>query len=360
MPLKVIRRHGSPNWYIRGSVRGVDVDESAKTDSREQAEAFKAKREWEIVNRELGGNRSATPFVEAAVAYMESGGERRFVNRLLDHFGATPLSQIQQAEVEACARKLYPGLKPSTLNRMVYTPVSAIISHAAKRGRAERPSFERPKQPKGRVRWLDYHEADRLIDACAPHLKPLVTFLFYTGCRVGEALKLDWRDVDLKRRHAAFLDTKNGESRGIPLHDRAFFALANLQHREGAVFLRPARRPIAIPGVPPLKRRPIPGAFDPYEPKDGVGGQIKTAFKGACRRAGITNFHPHDCRHTWATWHYIANRDLRALQELGGWKTITMVQRYAHVNAEHLAASVQRIGAEVGDGLPGVEKSERG
>jgi integrase len=129
-----------------------------------------------------------------------------------------------------------------------------------------------------------------------------------------------------RRSHAAFLDTKNGESRGIYLHPRAMAAMANLKHRQGAVFRRPDGKT--------------------YETKDDGGGQIKTAFNGACRRAGIGNFHPHDCRHTWATWHYAANRDLRALMELGGWKSIAMVQRYTHINAGHLAASVLNIGEE--------------
>jgi integrase len=354
MSLKITRRHGSPNWYIRGSVRGVDVDESAKTTNREQAEAFKAKREWEIVNRDLGGGRAVATFLEAVDAYLDKGGEGRFIQPLLNHFGSKPLSEIGQAEVEACAQKLYPGLRPATINRMVFTPVSAIMTHAAKRKLCHRPAFDRPKQPKGRVQWLTLAEADRLIEACSDHLRPVVIFLFYTGCRVSEALDLDWRDVDLRRSHATFLDTKNGDDRGIFLHPKAFAALANLKHREGPVFLRPARRPNRKPGEPALKRRPEPDAMVPYKPKDGEGGQIKTAFKGACRRAKIKNFHPHDCRHTWATWHYAANRDLRALMELGGWKTMSMVQRYTHINADHLAASVLRIGHNSGDSTSAV------
>jgi integrase len=337
MPLKVVRRHGSPFYYLRGSVRGKLVDESTKVGDRAQAEAIRAKREWEIINRDLGGRRAAQTFLEAAVAYMEAGGEARFIKPLLDHFRTKPLSEIGQDEVERAALKLYSGLKPASVNRMVFTPVSAIIAFAAKRGRAERPSFARPKQPRGRVRWATHEEAETLIAASAPHLAPLVAFLFYTGARVGEALALDWRDVDLKRAHCAFLDTKNDERRGIYLHPKALAALANLKHRDGRVFRRPDGRL--------------------YEPKDHSGGQIKTAFRSACRRAGLKDFHPHDCRHTYATWHYMANRDLRALQELGGWKSLAMVQRYAHVSAEHLAASVLRIGGNYGDADPKPDNS---
>ena len=69
---------------------------------------------------------------------------------------------------------------------------------------------------------MDHFRGSRqLISCCAPHLAPLVTFMLFTGCRIGEALALDWRDVDLSRAHAAFLDTKNGDRRGTPLHPRA-------------------------------------------------------------------------------------------------------------------------------------------
>jgi integrase len=50
------------------------------------------------------------------------------------------------------------------------------------------------------------------------------------------------------------------------------------------------------------------------------------------RRAGIKDFRVHDCRHTFATWHYAVHHDLIALQRLGGWRTLGMVSRYAHAN----------------------------
>jgi site-specific recombinase XerD len=39
----------------------------------------------------------------------------------------------------------------------------------------------------------------------------------------------------------------------------------------------------------------------------------------------------------------MAGVDLRAVQELGGWKTLSMVQRYSHLAPERLAAAVERI-----------------
>ncbi len=174
------------------------------------------------------------------------------------------------------------------------------------------------------MRWITPEEADRLIACCPPHLAPMVAFMFFTGCRVGEAMALDWRDVDLKRAHAVFLETKNGDRRGTRVYPRVLAALSSLSDRTGGVFRR--------------------SNGEPYAEGDSMSGRINEQFKAACDRAGIKDFRPHDCRHTWATWHYAANRDLTALMTLGGWRTVTMVPRYAHVNVSNLAPGVLKLG----------------
>ena len=85
-----------------------------------------------------------------------------------------------------------------------------------------------------------------------------------------------------------------------------------------------------------------------------AGNRMRKAFAAACRRAGIKNFTPHCCRHTWATWHYAKNHDLLALQRLGGWKSLAMVTRYAHVNVGELAQTIDNLpwpeaGGKLGD-----------
>jgi integrase len=66
------------------------------------------------------------------------------------------------------------------------------------------------------------------------------------------------------------------------------------------------------------------------------------AWRNALREAGIENFCRHDLRHTWASWHVQTGTPLHVLQELGGWSSIKMVQRYAHLSGEHLRAWVER------------------
>lgn len=324
MPLKLFKgRHGSPNYYMRGTVRGIRVDESTGTSSRTKAEEVRAKRESELLEQSIHGRRAVATFASAALSYMQIGGDGRYLTPLIEHFGNTKLSLIDQAAIDRAARIIKPKAAPSTVNRQIHTPISTVLKHANMRGWCDLKQIERPKQPKGKTRWLTVEEAQRLIRECSEHLAPLVVFLLYTGARLSEGLYLNWKQVDLERAHVIFLDTKNGEDRGVPLHPNAVAALANMSHRVGPVFRKP-------------DGQPYPRNLD-------GGGQIKTAFQGACRRAKLSGVSPHTLRHTWATWYYQEHRDLARLMELGGWKSLAMVQRYAHVNSSHNAASVNAL-----------------
>jgi integrase len=328
MSLKLVKRPKSPNWIMRGTVRGLSIEESTGVADKKLAEEIRARREVELLTESIFGKATTVTFAHAVADYLEHGaGNKRFIAPLLDHFKTTLLREIDQHAIDVAAKKLYPKAGAATRNRQVYTPVSAILHHAARKGWCIVPVLERPKQPKGVVRWLKPEEADRLIEACATHLRPLVVFLLYTGARAGEAVWLDWSNLDLEKKQATFPKTKNGDARSVPLHSRVVQSLASLSHREGAVFRTPAGEHYAA-------RK---------DDDTSAGSRIHNAFSGACRRAGIADFRVHDCRHTWATWHYQANHDLTALQKLGGWKTASMVFRYAHTNVEEHANSVEKL-----------------
>jgi integrase len=227
--------------------------------------------------------------------------------------------RIGQVDQDAATRLrhllLKPDAKPSTYLRQIVTPLRAILRHAADRGWCDTPRIATPKTPGGRTRYLLLDEAERLIDVAAPHLQPLIVFLIGTGARMAEAVYLDWRDVDLTGGRAIFWAdrTKGGKRRNATLPPRVVAALANLPHREGPVFLSDKLRPYA-------------------DRHGSYGGQIKKGWKGALRRAGLDGeLTPHDCRHTWASWHYALNRDLLALKIEGGWSSVTLVERYAHL-----------------------------
>src|SRR6266850_229096 len=151
MSLKCVRRPKSPNWIVRGTVRRIRVEESTGTSDRRLAEEIRAKREAELIAQSVYGRRAVATFAEAALSYMEQGGSRRFMEPVVRHFTTTPLGKIDQDAIDKGSRKLFPEASPSTRNRQFYTPVSAVLWHAARRGWCDRPFIERPDVGPDRV-----------------------------------------------------------------------------------------------------------------------------------------------------------------------------------------------------------------
>jgi integrase len=336
MPIILKKRPGCDNIYMWGTHLGVSVRESTRTNDWGQAKVILAKKLKDIFDGHIAGPQPATThFIEAVEKYLAAGGEQRFMQPLIDNIGRVPLAKINQVFVDDLAPKLYPTSQPASLNRMVYTPIIAVLTRAAKSGLCSKPTIERPEKGEPRDRWVTKEEAERLIGEAAPHLRPLVIFLFSTGARMGEALYLDWKNIDLVNRQVNFVHapkqgsrTKTKRSRAVPLGSRVLGELLILRQQhggQGAVFRK-------HDGAP----------YSRTQAHRGGGGQIDSAFDGMCRRAGIEDFNPHDCRHTWATWFYKEHRDLQLLQRLGGWASLEHVQRYAHLNVENLADSIEQ------------------
>src|SRR5262249_27109644 len=131
MPLKLVRRRKSPNWVIRGTVRGIRVEESTGTANRRFAEEIRANRESEILAQSVYGRRATCTFAEAALSYIEAGGSKRFLEPVVRNFATTPLARIDLDAIERGARKTYPGASNATLDRQFFTPTSAGLTHPA-------------------------------------------------------------------------------------------------------------------------------------------------------------------------------------------------------------------------------------
>jgi hypothetical protein len=176
MPLKLVKRPKSPNWIMRGTVRGIRVEESTGVSDKRIAEEIRVKREAEILAESIHGRSATATFAQAALSYLENGGSRRFSALVIGHFGTTPLVRINQDALDGGAKKLFPNAAPSTRNRQFHSVAAAILNHAARRGWCPKPIIERPEQPAGRIRWLKIEEANRLIDACNDHLRVFGSF----------------------------------------------------------------------------------------------------------------------------------------------------------------------------------------
>jgi integrase len=321
MPLKLYER---PNgiFHIRGTVQGRRVDESARTRLRAEAEAIRAKLEADLFKRAVYGDRAVATFAEAADAYMVGGGSTDHMTTLLHRIGNTPLRQIDQEFIDRLARDMKPDAKPSTLIRQVYTPIIAVLNHAAKRKLCDTPQIDKPEVSNGRVDYLTPTEAEALLKLLPAHMKALVTFYLATGCRASEALALEWRDISPEAERVVFWDTKTNLPRGVNLQKRARKVLPERRKSPDPLWLNSEGQP-----------------WHGYD-------AINLMLRRHTEKAGFRHVHCHLFRHTWATWAYACTRDLTFLMQQGGWRTPAMVLRYAHAASDDLGRSVLGHGWE--------------
>lgn len=180
------------------------------------------------------------------------------------------------------------------------------------------------RESRGKLRYLEPEEEAALLAQTREPLRTICLLGLYAGLRVeSEALPLRKTDVDLRRGllTVPIEHEKIPRGRVVPLNRILREALAT------AMAASPGEYLFAKPDGTPYRTI--------WEP-----------FKAACRRAGLKDVTPHTLRHTFASRLAMAGVDLRTIMELGGWASLDMVQRYAHLSPSHKQQAVERITPE--------------
>lgn len=184
--------------------------------------------------------------------------------------------------------------------------------------------------PPGRVRYLDDPERKRLLVACEQvhewRLLPLVQLALLTGARQGELLGLKWEDLDLGRGLASLPVTKNGRPRAVALSGAAVAILRELE----------------------AKRRPGSAYVFPNPVATGRPAFPRDAWEVAVAAAELEDFRFHDLRHTFASYLLSEGASLVELAAALGHRSLSMVQRYAHLEAPHAARLAEKVARRVG------------
>lgn len=238
--------------------------------------------------------------------------DRILLKNLKSFFAGRYLYNIGIQLVEEYKIKRSKEVKPATVNRELAC-LKCLFNRAIEWGKTEDNPVRKVKlfrENNKRIRYLEKEEIQRLLDNCAPHLKPIAALAVNTGMRKSEILNLKWIDIDFKRNLLYLIETKNGERREIPINETVKETLMKvLKHPHSPyVFCSEIGKPYA---------------------------NVRTSFDTALKRAGIKDFRFHDLRHTFASHLVMLGIDLRTVQELMGHKTIEMTLRYSHLSPDH-------------------------
>jgi integrase len=319
-------------WWVYIHHNGQAIRKSAGTADKKLAQQYAAKLQSDCWQAGKLDKKPAVTWDVVALDWLEhkQGRLRDYDTRrdqmrwLQSRLTGLPLDQITRAKLKAIWDEVKLGrrvgrykqraISDSTANAYV-AQVICVLRYAVERewlGHA--PQWRFVKRPALTPRWITEEQAERLVAALPAHVAWMVYFSLATGLRRNNVLRLRWDHIDLTRR-LLWVDgehTKNGKPLNVPLSDAAIEAIRSQLGKHTEYVFTYNGRPIA------------------FRVGDGV-------WTRACKVAGLKNFRWHDLRHTWASWHVQRGTPLAVLQELGGWSSLAMVQRYARLGQSHLA-----------------------
>jgi integrase len=328
--MTLYKRKDGKHWYIKlppikGETRYfyLSTGTTSKRDAKAVHDRYVAER-WQL---DKLGARPVHTWDEAVQRFLDETSHKRthawdcslaewFTHRL----GGKVLSDINRDTVERLRAERAKGRKPGTVNRYMAF-LRAVLRRACNDWEwlDRTPKVTAMRDSAERIRSLSIDECQRLLQELPDHLRDMALFSVATGLRQANVKRLRWSWVSLQREHLTIpaSEHKNGKALGLPLPD---VALQVLRRRKGI-------HPVYV--------------FT-YDGKPVV--QVNTkAWRNALKRAGIEDFRWHDLRHTFATWHRELGTPTHELQRLGGWKSQSMVERYAHLAPEGLHKAAKRM-----------------
>jgi integrase len=328
--MSLYKRNDSPYWWIKLSHNGRRIQRSTGTSDKAKAREYHDKLKASLWDQERLGIKPSHSWKEAAVRWLRESTHKATQDldmmhlRWLDRFlGGLMLADINRDVIDRITQaRLADGVSNASVNRLLQC-VRVILRRAVHEWEwlDKVPKIRFLREPARRVRWLTREQAERLLAELPEHLAAMVRFSLETGLRKSNVTRLTWSQVDLVNRRA-WIHPDQAKARkaiGVPLSSAAVVVLRQHLGKHAEYVFTYRGKPVTQ-----------------------VNGK---AWKAALKRAGISNFRWHDLRHTWASWHVQAGTPLHVLQELGAWESVEMVQRYAHLSADHLASYVDRVPA---------------
>lgn len=246
--------------------------------------------------------------------------------------GALNLADLNRATLVECRDKLLQTKSPATVVRYM-----AALSHALTIAVNEwewlddtpMRKVKKPKEARGRVRFLSDDERARLLLACQqsnnPQLYLCVVLALSTGMRLSELMNLTWQDVNLKDGFIILQHTKNNERRRVPL---AGLGLELLRDYAKVRLLHTALL--------------FPSSIKPMQAIN-----LRKPFQNALKQAQIEDFRWHDLRHCTASYLAMNGASLAEIAEVLGHKTLSMVKRYAHLSDGHISRVVAAMNEKI-------------
>jgi integrase len=326
----MLYKRGKTYW-IDLAVGGKRIRRSAGTSDRLKAKELHKRIEDEAFSVVKLGKKPRRTFDEAALRWLQEKAHKKSIRSdaeriqfWRDRCAGKMLDEIDRdfvSETMATFLTRY-GRPASNATKNRYTQMIGAILRKAHREWAwvgNAPALFMLPENNKRVAYFTPEQARALMAVVPEEQKAPIAFSFLTGLRKSNVYGLRWDQVDLQRGIAWIYgdEAKAGKHITVPLNTDAKALLAGLKQ------VAPDGQVYVFGGVVP----PLTKAWRRYLKEARVPGTLRF----------------HDIRHSFASWHIMAGTDQKTLQELAGWASPKMLERYVHLSNAHLADASERL-----------------
>ena len=348
--MATIRRKGDMQWHCQIRKKGFP-SQTRTFNTRAEAEAWAKLTEAEMIRGVFvsRAEAEATTLADALDRYkreftihkksafsegkkIDAWKRHKLASRFLASLRPTDFAAYRDERLDA-------GKKASTV-RLELAVISHLFTVAAKEWGMplQNPvqNIRKPRLDNARDRRLSEEEERYLLAAIDNPgsgagirrnvwVGPMVRLALETSMRRGELLSLEWKRIDLERCFAVLPDTKNGEGRAVPLSSRAVAILNGIPRSIGGKVFPTTANAFRISFDRALKRA-----------KKNYIEDCKNADKEP-EKVFLEDLHFHDTRHEATSRLFEKGLNQIEAASVTGHKTLQMLKRYTHLNAEKLA-----------------------
>lgn len=330
----LIRKQGWPTVSKTFRTKRDAMDWARRTEDEMVRGVFILRTSSERTTFDQAMNRylaEVSPTKKPKTQHREEGVARR----LKQYFGKYSLAAISAEQIAAYRDKRLAEGKANNTVRIELALLGHLYTTAIREwgiGLTVNPvsNIRKPSPGAGRNRRLSAEEQKKLFEAIDQHSNPMLGWIvriaIETGMRQSEILELRLSQVDLERRVVRLVDTKNDDSRTVPLT-----RLATEMFK--AALENPTRPPetdlifFGEPGRDGVRRR--------YE-------FLKT-WRTIKKKLGMDDLRFHDLRHEAVSRLVEAGLSDQEVASISGHKSMQMLRRYTHLRAEDLVEKLDRI-----------------
>lgn len=323
----------SPNWWIAFYHGGKEIRDPSNSHYEAEAKKLLKKKVTALASGRFIPREDKLAFEDLAKGlendYMLNAKRTLShlsyrVRHLRDFFGLDRATDITADRTRAYQRKrLEEGASPATINREI-AALRRMFSLAFNAGKVSRvPKFELLAEDNVRQGFVDHREFSILLSKLNGVVKDLVEFIYLSGWRKGEVLKLQLSDVDEWGRVIRLnsKNSKNKEGRVLPLTGRLWEIIEKrLKDRR--------------PGCPWLFHRNGKAVRD-----------FRDMWERSCKECNLEGLLVHDLRRSAARNLSRAGVPESVAMEITGHKTRSMYRRYRIVDERDLREATESLQA---------------